>query len=77
MKGKAYLALLALVMGHAAIGKLLGQVVMPNQMGMMGMMGMMGSGGVTTDDSEARYGLETMCIGGGQGLAAIFERVPA
>jgi acetyl-CoA C-acetyltransferase len=25
---------------------------------------------------EARYGLETMCIGGGQGLAAIFERVP-
>ena len=24
----------------------------------------------------ARYGLETMCIGGGQGLAAIFERVP-
>jgi acetyl-CoA C-acetyltransferase len=21
-----------------------------------------------------RYGLETMCIGGGQGLAAIFER---
>ncbi|MFC7340051.1 acetyl-CoA C-acetyltransferase [Saccharopolyspora griseoalba] len=25
--------------------------------------------------SEARYGLETMCIGGGQGLAAIFERV--
>jgi acetyl-CoA C-acetyltransferase len=26
---------------------------------------------------EARYGLETMCIGGGQGLAAIFERVLA
>ncbi|HEX2176516.1 MAG TPA: acetyl-CoA C-acetyltransferase [Nocardioidaceae bacterium] len=25
---------------------------------------------------EARYGLETMCIGGGQGMAAIFERVP-
>lgn len=24
---------------------------------------------------EARYGLETMCIGGGQGLAAVFERV--
>jgi acetyl-CoA C-acetyltransferase len=24
---------------------------------------------------EVRYGLETMCIGGGQGLAAIFERV--
>lgn len=26
---------------------------------------------------EGRYGLATMCIGGGQGLAAIFERVPA
>ena len=25
----------------------------------------------------ARYGLETMCIGGGQGLAAVFERVAA
>jgi acetyl-CoA C-acetyltransferase len=24
---------------------------------------------------DARYGLETMCIGGGQGLAALFERV--
>jgi acetyl-CoA C-acetyltransferase len=24
---------------------------------------------------QARYGLQTMCIGGGQGLAAIFERV--
>ena len=24
---------------------------------------------------KGRYGLETMCIGGGQGLAAIFERV--
>jgi len=24
---------------------------------------------------QAQYGLETMCIGGGQGLAAIFERV--
>jgi acetyl-CoA C-acetyltransferase len=24
---------------------------------------------------EARYGVETMCIGGGQGLAAVFERV--
>ena len=24
---------------------------------------------------NARYGLETMCIGGGQGLAALFERV--
>jgi acetyl-CoA C-acetyltransferase len=27
------------------------------------------------DRREGRYGLETMCIGGGQGLAAIFERV--
>lgn len=27
------------------------------------------------DRREARYGLETMCIGGGQGLAALFERV--
>ncbi len=26
---------------------------------------------------EARFGLETMCIGGGQGLAAIFENVQA
>ncbi|MFB7916379.1 acetyl-CoA C-acetyltransferase [Streptomyces sp. NPDC056061] len=26
---------------------------------------------------QARYGLETMCIGGGQGLAAIFERITA
>ena len=25
--------------------------------------------------AESRYGLETMCIGGGQGLAAVFERV--
>jgi acetyl-CoA C-acetyltransferase len=24
---------------------------------------------------DARYGVETMCIGGGQGLAAVFERV--
>ena len=24
---------------------------------------------------DARYGLETMCIGGGQGLAAVFEVV--
>lgn len=24
---------------------------------------------------EARFGLETMCVGGGQGLAAIFERI--
>jgi acetyl-CoA C-acetyltransferase len=23
---------------------------------------------------EVRYGLETMCIGGGQGIAAVFER---
>ena len=23
---------------------------------------------------QSRYGLETMCIGGGQGMAAIFER---
>jgi acetyl-CoA C-acetyltransferase len=29
------------------------------------------------DRREVRYGLETMCIGGGQGLAAVFERVPA
>jgi acetyl-CoA C-acetyltransferase len=27
------------------------------------------------DRREARYGLETMCIGGGQGFAAVFERV--
>ncbi|MET8717083.1 MULTISPECIES: acetyl-CoA C-acetyltransferase [Streptomyces] len=27
--------------------------------------------------SQARYGLETMCIGGGQGLAAVFERISA
>ncbi len=27
------------------------------------------------DRREARFGMETMCIGGGQGLAAIFERV--
>jgi acetyl-CoA C-acetyltransferase len=26
---------------------------------------------------QARFGLETMCIGGGQGLAAVFERVGA
>jgi acetyl-CoA C-acetyltransferase len=26
---------------------------------------------------DARYGLETMCIGGGQGLAAVFEKVSA
>jgi acetyl-CoA C-acetyltransferase len=24
---------------------------------------------------KVRYGLETMCIGGGQGLAAVFERL--
>ena len=29
------------------------------------------------DRRELRYGLETMCIGGGQGLAAVFERVEA
>jgi len=29
------------------------------------------------DRRGGRYGLETMCIGGGQGLAAIFERVTA
>jgi acetyl-CoA C-acetyltransferase len=29
------------------------------------------------DRRRARYGLETMCIGGGQGLAAVFERVAA
>ena len=29
------------------------------------------------DRREARYGVETMCIGGGQGLAALFERIPA
>lgn len=27
------------------------------------------------DRRDARFGMETMCIGGGQGLAAIFERV--
>lgn len=27
------------------------------------------------DRRQARYGLETMCIGGGQGLAAVFERM--
>ena len=29
------------------------------------------------DRRDARFGLETMCIGGGQGLAAVFERIPA
>jgi acetyl-CoA C-acetyltransferase len=29
------------------------------------------------DRRGARYGLETMCIGGGQGLAAVFENVQA
>lgn len=29
------------------------------------------------DRRNGRYGLETMCIGGGQGLAAVFERVSA
>jgi acetyl-CoA C-acetyltransferase len=28
------------------------------------------------DRREGRYALETMCIGGGQGLAAVFERTP-
>jgi acetyl-CoA C-acetyltransferase len=28
------------------------------------------------DARDARYGLETMCIGGGQGLAAVVERLP-
>jgi acetyl-CoA C-acetyltransferase len=27
------------------------------------------------DRREARFGLETMCIGGGQGMAAVFERL--
>jgi acetyl-CoA acyltransferase len=26
-------------------------------------------------DKQARYGLATMCIGGGQGIATVFERV--
>ena len=29
------------------------------------------------DRREVRYGLETMCIGGGQGLAAVLERIDA
>jgi acetyl-CoA C-acetyltransferase len=29
------------------------------------------------DRREARFGLETMCIGGGQGIAAVFERIPS
>ncbi|GAB2862133.1 acetyl-CoA C-acetyltransferase [Actinocorallia aurea] len=29
------------------------------------------------DRREARYGLETLCVGGGQGIAAVFERLPA
>jgi acetyl-CoA C-acetyltransferase len=28
----------------------------------------------TLQQRQGRYGLETMCIGGGQGIAAIFER---
>ncbi|MGO3147489.1 MAG: acetyl-CoA C-acetyltransferase [Leucobacter sp.] len=28
------------------------------------------------DRREGRYALETMCVGGGQGLAAVFERIP-
>jgi acetyl-CoA C-acetyltransferase len=27
------------------------------------------------DRREGRYALETMCIGGGQGMAALFERL--
>lgn len=27
------------------------------------------------DRRAARYGIETMCIGGGQGIAAVFENV--
>jgi acetyl-CoA C-acetyltransferase len=27
------------------------------------------------DRRDASFGLETMCIGGGQGIAAVFERV--
>jgi acetyl-CoA C-acetyltransferase len=27
------------------------------------------------DRRQVRYGIETMCIGGGQGLTAVFERV--
>jgi acetyl-CoA C-acetyltransferase len=27
------------------------------------------------EDSNGRYGLETMCVGGGQGLAMIIERL--
>ncbi|MFD0689790.1 acetyl-CoA C-acetyltransferase [Actinomadura fibrosa] len=29
------------------------------------------------DRRDARYGLETLCVGGGQGIAAVFERVRA
>jgi acetyl-CoA C-acetyltransferase len=29
------------------------------------------------DRRDARYGLETMCIGGGQGMSAVFEAIPA
>jgi acetyl-CoA C-acetyltransferase len=29
------------------------------------------------DRRQARYGIETMCIGGGQGITAVFERVAA
>jgi acetyl-CoA C-acetyltransferase len=27
------------------------------------------------DDADARYGLESMCVGGGQGMAMIVERL--
>jgi acetyl-CoA C-acetyltransferase len=29
------------------------------------------------DRRDARYGLETLCIGGGQGIAVVVERIPA
>jgi acetyl-CoA C-acetyltransferase len=35
---------------------------------------MLGSLARELDRREGRYGLVTMCIGGGQGLAAVFER---
>lgn len=36
---------------------------------------MLGTLGRELHRRDTRYGLETMCIGGGQGLAAVFERV--
>jgi len=52
----------------------------------LGMLGPNGAGKTTAvrilttllrelDRRGGRYGLETMCIGGGQGLAAVFERI--